>query len=116
MVAPMTDVTALQPAMRTTVQSRLRALGELAERQHGRVSHRQLLALGFSRSAICRRLDSRELVAVHPRVYAVGHALRTAEARWVGAVLAAGPGALLSHRSGAASWEVRRTSSGLVEV
>jgi hypothetical protein len=112
----MADVTALQPAMRVTVQSRQRALAELAQRQHGRVAHRQLMALGFSRSAIGRRIDSGELVPVHPRVYAVGHATRTAEANWVGAVLAAGPGARLSHRAAAAAWEVRRTSSGLVEV
>lgn len=32
------------------------------------------------------------------------------------AVLAAGSGALLSHRSAAAAWDLRRSSSGLVEV
>src|SRR5690349_10926603 len=112
----MADVTALQPAMRVTVQSRQRALGELAQRQHGRVAHRQILALGFSRSAIGRKLESGELVQIHPRVYAVGHAVRTVEASWMAAVLAAGIEALLSYRSGAAAWEVRRTSSGLVEV
>jgi hypothetical protein len=112
----MEDVTAFEPGMRVPVQSRVRALGNLAERQHGRVAHRQLLALGFSRSAIGRRIESGELVPVHPCVYAVGHAIRTAEAGWMGGVLAAGPDALLSHRSAAAAWDLRRTSSGLVEV
>jgi hypothetical protein len=112
----MADVTAFKPAIRVAVQSRLRGLGELAQRQHGRVAHRQLLALGFTRSAIGRRIDSGELVSVHPRVYAVGHDVRTAEAAWMAAVLAAGPRALLSHRSAAAAWDLRRTSSGLVEV
>src|SRR3954463_8571286 len=113
MVAAMADVTATEPVMRATVQSRRRALGELAQRQHGRVTHGQLLSLGFSRSAIGRKLQSGELVPVHPRVYAVGHAVPPAEARWIWGVFAAGPGALLSHRPAAAVWEVRRTSSGL---
>jgi hypothetical protein len=91
-------------------------LHELAERQHGRVANGQLLALGFSRSGIRRFVAARRLVPVHPGVYAVGHAARTAEAAWMAAVLAAGPRALLSHRSAAAAWELRRTSSGLVEV
>jgi Protein of unknown function (DUF559) len=112
----MADVTALEPAMRVTVQSRRHALGELAQRQHGRVAHRQLLALGFSRSAVGRMIESGELLPVHPRVYAVGHALRTADSNWMAGVLAVGPGSLLSHRSAGASWQVRRTASGLVEV
>jgi hypothetical protein len=112
----MPDVTALEPGMRVSVQSRERALSDLAERQHGRVAHRQLVALGFSTSGIGRRIVSGRLRLVHPRVYAVGHAVRSANAARIAAVLAADPEALLSHRSAAAAWDLRRRSSGLVEV
>ena len=116
MVAAMADVTAYGSAIRTPVQSRELALHALAERQYGRVATRQLLEMGFSRSGIRRWVAARRLIPVHPGVYAVGHAVPTAEAKWMAGVLAAGPGARLSHRCGAAAWEVRRTSSGLVEV
>jgi hypothetical protein len=33
-------------------------------------------------------------------IYAVGHPVLTAEGRWMAAVLATGPGAVLSHRAG----------------
>jgi hypothetical protein len=116
MLGRMAEVTALKPVMRHSVQSRERALAELAAQQHGRVAHRQLRAIGFSSSAIHRRVLAAQLLPVHLGVYAVGHRTRTAEAAWTGAVLAAGPGALLSHRSAAAAWDLRRTSSGVVEV
>jgi very-short-patch-repair endonuclease len=56
------------------------------------------------------------LQVVHPGVYAVEHAMRTVEGAWMAAVLAAGKGALLSHTAAAAAWDLRRTSSGLIEV
>lgn len=53
---------------------------------------------------------------VHRGVYAVEHAIPTAEGAWMAAVLAAGTGALLSHAAAAAAWDLRRCSSGLIEV
>lgn len=77
-------------------------IGELAARQHGVVSRRQLLDAGITDGSMERRLASGHLIRVHRGVYAVGHAQLRREGRWLAAVLAAGPGAALSHRSAAA--------------
>jgi hypothetical protein len=69
----------------------------VAERQWGRVSWAQLIALGVDDSAISRWTDSGYLHVVHPRVYAVGHRAPSVEADLTAAVLYAGPGAMLSH-------------------
>jgi very-short-patch-repair endonuclease len=73
-------------------------LAELAFRQHGTVSHAQLLELGFSRPRIRTLLRLGVLLRIYPGVYAVGHARLSREGRWMAAVLACGAGALLSHR------------------
>ena len=44
---------------------------------------------------------------IHRGVYAVGHPVLTVDGRRMAAVLAAGPGAVLSHASAAALWEIR---------
>jgi hypothetical protein len=49
-------------------------------------------------------------------VYAVGHTRLTLEARWLAAVRACGDGALLSHRTGATSWNVMRATGGVIHV
>jgi very-short-patch-repair endonuclease len=49
-------------------------------------------------------------------VYAVGHTSLSQSARWLAAVLACGPGALLSHRSAAALWGLRPTSAPKIDV
>jgi hypothetical protein len=85
---------------------RERALSELARRQLGVVARSQLVGLGFGRRAIDLRLDRARLVPVYRGVYSVGHPPLSAEARWMAAVLAAGPGAVLSHRSAAALWGI----------
>lgn len=83
-----------------------RALFVRAERQHAMVAHRQLVALGFSRHAIAHLVERHQLRVMHRGVYAVGPARPTREARWMAAVLAVGPGAVLSHRSAAALWRL----------
>jgi predicted transcriptional regulator of viral defense system len=74
------------------------SIAELAERQHGVVSRRQLLELGLGRQAIARRREAKRLHDVHRGVYAVGYRRLTRLGGWMAAVLACGPGALLSHR------------------
>jgi Transcriptional regulator, AbiEi antitoxin/Protein of unknown function (DUF559) len=69
----------------------------LADRQWGRVSWAQLMALGVDDSAISRWARSGYLHQVRPRVYAVGHIAPSVEADVTAAVLYAGPGAMLSH-------------------
>jgi len=77
-------------------------LARLAAAQHGVVARRQLLAAGVVSSTIGRRVDSGHLIALHRGVYAVGHARLTRDGHRMAAVLAVGPGAVLSHRDAAA--------------
>jgi hypothetical protein len=74
----------------------------LAERQHGVVTRRQLLALGFSSDAIQHRIATGRLHAVWRGVYAIGRPHLTLHGRWMAAVLSSGPDAALSHDSAAA--------------
>lgn len=75
------------------------AIGALAEQQHGVVNRAQMRGMGFGPSAIESRLRRGSLYRVHQGVYAVGHRTLTVEGRWMAAVLASGPGAVLSHRT-----------------
>jgi very-short-patch-repair endonuclease len=79
----------------------------LADRQHGVVAWRQLTALGLSGSAIHGRRERGLLIPLHRGVYAVGHRRLAREGRWLAAVLAAGDGAVLSHRDAAALHGIR---------
>ena len=53
---------------------------------------------------------------VHRGVYAVGHPVLTVNGRRMAAVLAGGPGAVLSHASAAALWGIRPTSATRIDV
>ena len=92
-------------------------IGALAERQHGVVARRQLLALGVGEEAIEVRLGAGRLYRLHRGVYAVGHRVIPREGRWMAAVLFCGPdSAALSHRSAAALWGIHRASGQAIEV
>lgn len=89
---------------------------ELARRQQGIVARRQLLALGFSKSAIEHRVGRGRLHVVAHGVYAVGWPQLTPERRWMAAVLACGERAMLSHRSAAALWGIGTEKPGVIDV
>ena len=91
-------------------------IAQLAERQHGVVGRRQLVELGIGRGAIDRRIERGRLHIRHRGVYTVGHRAITQHGRWMAAVLAAGPGAVLSHRSAAALWGIRPTARTRIDV
>ncbi len=93
-----------------------KVVARLAERQHGVVAARQLASIGLSRNAVSARAQAGRLHRVHQGVYAVGHPVLTVDGRRMAAVLAAGPGAVLSHASAAALWEIRPTSATRIEV
>lgn len=93
-----------------------RALFGLTGRQHGVAARRQLIGAGWTRGAIEEALASGRLHRLHRGVYAVGRPELSDRGRWLGAVLACGPGAVLSHRSAAALWELRPWPARLVEV
>jgi very-short-patch-repair endonuclease len=76
----------------------------MAAEQHGVVSAPQLQMAGLNRAAMRVRVRSARLHRVHRGVYAVGHDALTLHARFMAAVLACGPAAVLSHRSAAGLW------------
>jgi very-short-patch-repair endonuclease len=91
-------------------------LAELARLQHGVVGRSQLVAAGYGRGAIGARLRSGRLHRLHAGVYCVGHRKIAREGRWMAAVLACGPDAVLSHYSAAALWLIRPTSRTPIDV
>lgn len=88
---------------------------ELAERQHGVVSRRQLVERGVGEWLNQGRVEAGLLVPVFQGVFAVGHSCIGREGRWMAATLASGPNAVLSHASALEMWGLRR-SRGSVEV
>ncbi|QEC46266.1 DUF559 domain-containing protein [Baekduia soli] len=88
----------------------------LAERQHGLVARRQLLALGLGAEAIVHRRRTGRLVAVDRGVYALGHRPSSVHTRWMQIVLVMGPRVVLSHRSAAALWGLRPGGASRVDV
>jgi Protein of unknown function (DUF559) len=92
------------------------AVAALAVRQHGVVARAQLVEIGLGHRAIDHRIEVGRLHPVHRGVYAVGHRRLTREGAWMAAVLAAGPEAVLSHRSAAVLWGIRNTERAAVEL
>ena len=93
-----------------------RVLAVLAAKQGGVVARRQLLALGFTKAEIDIRVADGRLHVLHRGVYAVGHrAIGITGRRWA-AVLACGDGAVLSHASAGAAWEIRQSASTRFDV
>lgn len=73
----------------------------MATLQHGVIERGQILAAGRSVDEIREDLRRGRLRPLHRGVYMVGHGALTERGRWMGAVLACGQGAALSHRSAA---------------
>jgi very-short-patch-repair endonuclease len=91
-------------------------LRHLVERQYGVVSRAQLRAAGLSDTAIRDRLRRGQLLPLHRGVFAAGHRALRGAGRWRAAALACGRGAVLSHRSAAALWELRGSARSRIEV
>jgi very-short-patch-repair endonuclease len=99
-----------RPALRRTD----RDITDLARPQHGAVTLEQLGNLGLSGRAIRHRVASGRLSRVALGVYAIGHV--TERTRLMGATLAIGDGAALSHRSAAALWGLRADHRDVVDI
>jgi hypothetical protein len=93
-----------------------RRLAEIAAVQHGVVSRAQLYEMGFDHPAVQRRLAAGRLHRLHRGVYAVGHTIVSRNGRYLAAVLACGPSAVLSHRSAAALWGMRPSAAARIDV
>jgi very-short-patch-repair endonuclease len=91
-------------------------LAELARRQWGVVTRGQLLASGLGESGLRDWVRAGRLHRLYRGVYAVGHDRLRLEGRWLAAVFACGPGAVLSHRDAAALWELRQSNSAYIDV
>ena len=85
------------------------AIAAIASKQYGNVTREQLVAAGLDDDAIDYRLKIGRLFRAHRGVYGVGHAPVAPLERAKAAVLACGPGAMLSHSS---AWLSGTTGSG----
>ncbi|HEX9968767.1 MAG TPA: type IV toxin-antitoxin system AbiEi family antitoxin domain-containing protein [Acidimicrobiales bacterium] len=92
------------------------AIARFARRQHGLVTRQQAASVGLSPSAISRRLTGGAWRRVAAGVFAVVTAPATWRQRLLAACLAAGPGAVASHRSAAALFGLSGLGSGAVEI
>ena len=87
-------------------------IAKLAARQHGVVSRAQLLDAGLSANQVRVQVRASRLRPLHRGVYLLGSLagrLEPARAREMAAVLACGPGAVLSHQSAARLLGMRPT-------
>lgn len=97
----------------TQIRAPDRVIANLANRQYGVVGRQQLLDAGLGRGMIRLRLQAGRLHRMHPGVYSVGHRIVPREGKWVAAVLAGGEGTVISHRSAAALWGLRKDADGV---
>ena len=91
-------------------------IAHVARVQHGVVTTVQLIEVGLATSAISKRVRTGRLHRLHQGVYAVGHEGLSEEARWMAAVLACGPRAVLSHGAAAVHWDLLRPLEGPIDV
>ena len=91
-------------------------LARLAARQAGVVSRGQLLALGFTRREIELLVKCARLIRVHNGVFAVGHEALSDRGIIIAALLAVGPGAVVSHGTAAYVWSLIPSMPPFVHV
>jgi very-short-patch-repair endonuclease len=89
---------------------------DLARRQHGVIARRQLLALGFTTKGIEQRITKGRVHPLYRGVYAVGRPELTQHGRWMAAILAKGPAAVLSHRSAASIYGIALQKGNAIHV
>jgi predicted transcriptional regulator of viral defense system len=95
---------------------REKALHRLAQCQHGVVSVAQLHSLGLAGSTARARASVGRLHRIHHGVYALGRPDLPVEGNWMAAVLACGPGSVLSHISAAALHGLLSSTQTTVDV
>lgn len=96
--------------------SRDERLAAIAQAQRGRVSRQQLRQAGIGYGAIARLVRSRRLLPLPGGVFAIGSLAPAELADETAALLAAGPGSVLSHHTAAVLWEIRPRDDGPINV
>jgi very-short-patch-repair endonuclease len=76
----------------------------------------QLRAAGVPPRTVERWVATGRLVRLYRGVFAVGHAVLRAEGHYLAAVLACGPGAVLSYASAGALWGIRGSAAAKLDV
>lgn len=92
------------------------AVAALAERQHGIVTTPQVAALGATRNSIAHMVASNQWERLSPMLLRRVGSPPSRGQRVIVAVLDAGEGAALSHRSAAAWWRIRGFNLADLEV
>jgi hypothetical protein len=93
------------------------ALATAVASRHGVFSLAQLVDAGGAGRWAARQVAAGHLHRLHRGVYSiVPPRLLKVEGRWLGAVLACGEGAVLSHACAAALWDLRAIPSGPIHV
>ena len=92
------------------------AAAQIAARQHGAITRRQLEACGLGSKAITIRVRKGQLHRIHRGVYAVGHRGLSLPGRFMAAVLACGEEAVLSHTSAIVLWELLKPIDGPIHI
>jgi very-short-patch-repair endonuclease len=91
-------------------------LSRLTDAQHDVFAVWQLPALGISTDAARLRCRRGHAYRIHHGVYGVGSRRLTRPGRWMAAVLAHGPSAVLSHHAALALWGLRPYGRSAVDV
>lgn len=92
------------------------ALNRFAASQHALVHHRQALAGGMTARQIQCRLDGGLFIPLHQGVYRLAGAPTSPEQTILGSTLAAGGGAVASHRAAAWLWRLRGFEDPFTEI
>ena len=77
-----------------------RRLERVASRAHGVITRAEARGTRVTDKQIDRRLQNGSLIAVHPGVYRIGHLAPSADARYMAASKACGPGSRITGRAG----------------
>src|SRR5688572_28055774 len=93
-----------------------RHLAQLARRQHGLVTSAQAEAAGLGKGTHGRRVRTGRWVRVAPGVFALAGTSNTWRQRTMAAVLDAGPGAVASHTTAAALYDLSCCKFDGVEI
>jgi very-short-patch-repair endonuclease len=94
-----------------------RVISGLAAAQHGVVGRRQLLVLEVPLHDVEHRVRLGRLHGVHRGVYSLAPpSTLTLQGHWMAAVLVCGPGAVLSHATAGAHWDLRQSAASVIDV